>query len=154
MGRQGLAPGEWGAISTVRGPTASGATNMARAWCRGFDGPKRRGYGGGAPLAAAQRALTTALEDAATTGVGGLTARDTLDEAVRQWLADLDQLVRMGERSPGTVQTYRYQWQRHVSPALGNLRLGEVTTPIVDRFLVDLHERVGSATSRTSRAVI
>lgn len=154
MGRQGLAPGEWGAISTVRVATDSGATYKARAWFRGFDGRKRRVERWGSSQAAAQRALTTALEDAATTGVGGLTARDTLDEAVRQWLADLDQLVRMGERSPGTVQTYRYQWRRHVSPALGNLRLGEVTTPIVDRFLVDLHERVGSATSRTSRAVI
>ena len=138
----------------MRVATDSGATYKARAWFRGFDGRKRRVERWGSSQAAAQRALTTALEDAATAGVGGLTARDTLDEAVRQWLADLDQLVRMGERSPGTVQTYRYQWQRHVSPALGNLRLGEVTTPIVDRFLVDLHERVGSATSRTSRAVI
>ncbi len=73
---------------------------------------------------------------------------------MRQWLEDLEQLVRMGERSPGTVQTYRWQWKRNVSPSLGGLRLGEITTPVVDRFLVDLHERVGSATSRTARAVI
>lgn len=154
MGRQGLAPGEWGAISTVRVPAESGPMYKSRAWFRGFDGRRRRVERWGSSQGASQRALTTALEDAASTGIGGLTARDTLAEAVTQWLADLDQLVRMGERSPGTVQTYRYQWGKHVSPALGNLRLGEVTTPVVDRFLVDLHERVGSATSRTARAII
>ena len=138
----------------MRVVTDSGAAYKSRAWFRGFDGRRRRVERWGSSQGASQRALTTALQDAVSTGAGGLTARDTLDEAVRQWLADLDQLVRMGERSPGTVQTYRYQWGKHVSPALGNLRLGEVTTPIVDRFLVDLHERVGSATSRTSRAVI
>ena len=60
----------------------------------------------------------------------------------------------MGQRSPGTLQTYRRQWERHVSPGLGGLRLTQVTTPVVDRFLVDLHEKVGSATARTARAVI
>lgn len=154
MGRQGLAPGEWGSISTVRVITASGTAYKSRAWFRGFDGRRRRMERWGTSQAASQRALATALQDAATAGVGRLTARDTLDEAVRQWLDDLEQLVRMDQRSPGTVQTYRRQWKRSVSPALGNLRLGEVTTPVVDRFLVDLHERVGPATSRTARAVI
>lgn len=155
MARQRLAPGEWGAIQTVREETASGAAYRSRARFRGFDGRVRVVQRKGRSQAASQHALTAALQEAAEAGsAGGLSAQDTLEEAVRQWLADLEQLVRMGERSPGTVQTYRWQWKRNVSPSLGALRLGEITTPVVDRFLVDLHERVGSATSRTARAVI
>mgnify|MGYP001113617781 CR=1 FL=1 len=155
MPRPRLAPGEWGAIRTVRVESASGAAYRSRARFRGFDGRARVVERTGRSQAASQRALTAALQEAAeAAGAGRLSAQDTLEEAVRQWLEDLDQLVRMGERSPGTVQTYRQQWSRNVSPSLGGLRLGEITTPVVDRFLVDLHERVGSATSRTARAVI
>ncbi|WP_162253930.1 site-specific integrase [Phycicoccus sp. Soil748] len=98
--------------------------------------------------------MSEALEELAASASSTLNGRDTLDEAIRQWMVDLEQLERMGQRSPGTLQTYRRQWEGHVSPGLGGLRLTQVTTPVVDRFLVDLHERVGSATARTARAVI
>lgn len=46
----------------MRVATDSGATYKARAWFRGFDGRKRRVERWGSSQAAAQRALTTALE--------------------------------------------------------------------------------------------
>ncbi|MGL5819272.1 MAG: site-specific integrase [Phycicoccus sp.] len=74
--------------------------------------------------------------------------------AAELWFADLEQLERLGERSPGTIETYRRQWQNHVAPALGGVRLVQVTPPVVDRFLVGIHAEVGAATARTCRAVV
>ncbi|MDR6862836.1 site-specific integrase [Phycicoccus sp. 3266] len=134
---------------------ADGAVRFrSRVRYRGTDGRLRQVERWGSSSAAAQRAVSMALDELTATATSALTGRDTLDEAIRQWMADLEQLERMGQRSPGTLQTYRRQWEGHVSPGLGALRLTQVTTPVVDRFLVDLHERVGAATARTARAVI
>lgn len=46
----------------------------------------------------------------------------------------LDQLVEMG-RSDGTLRTYRSTLSRHILPALGKKKLGEVTQDDVDRLL-------------------
>ena len=62
--------------------------------------------------------------------------------------------MRLDERSPSTVATYRHAWQKHVSPAIGGLRLSQVSVPVVDRLLLRLHGEVGPATARTSRAII
>lgn len=48
-----------------------------------------------------------------------------------QWL---DQLVETG-RSDGTLRTYRSTLSRHILPALGEKKLGEVTQDDVDRLL-------------------
>ena len=66
----------------------------------------------------------------------------------------MERLARLGQRSPGTVETYSRQLNAHVLPALGALRLGEVTTPLVDRFVTDVHEHVGPATGRTCRSIV
>lgn len=154
MARRALEPGEWGSVSTVRVEADGAVRFRSRVRYRGTDGRLRQVERWGASSAAAQRAMSEALDELTATATSALTSRDTLDEAIRQWMADLEQLERMGQRSPGTLQTYRRQWEGHVSPGLGALRLTQVTTPVVDRFLVDLHERVGAATARTARAVI
>jgi integrase len=154
MARRALEPGEWGSVSTVRVETDGGVSFRSRVRYRGTDGRLRQVERWGPSSAAAQRAMSEALDQLTATASSALTGRDTLDEAIRQWMVDLEQLERMGQRSPGTLQTYRRQWEGHVSPGLGALRLTQVTTPVVDRFLVDLHERVGAATARTARAVI
>jgi integrase len=154
MVRKALEPGEWGSVSTARVEADGAVRFRSRVRYRGTDGRLRQVERWGSSSAAAQRAVAEALEELTASASSTLTGRDTLDEAIRQWMADLEQLERMGQRSPGTLQTYRRQWEGHVSPGLGGLRLTQVTTPVVDRFLVDLHERVGSATARTARAVI
>jgi integrase len=70
------------------------------------------------------------------------------------WLERLERLARLGERSPGTVETYSRQLSGHVLQALGALRLQEVATPLVDRFTTDVHEHVGPATGRTCRSIV
>jgi integrase len=154
MVRKALEPGEWGSVSTARVEADGAVRFRSRVRYRGTDGRLRQVERWGSSSAAAQRAVAEALEELTASASSTLTGRDTLDEAIRQWMADLEQLERMGQRSPGTLQTYRRQCEGHVSPGLGGLRLTQVTTPVVDRFLVDLHERVGSATARTARAVI
>src|SRR5690242_12097148 len=154
MARRALEPGEWGSVSTVRVEADGAVRFRSRVRYRGTDGRLRQVERWGPSSAAAQRAVSEAVGELTATATSALTGRDTLDEAIRQWMVDLEQLERMGQRSPGTLQTYRRQWEGHVSPGLGALRLTQVTTPVVDRFLVDLHERVGAATARTARAVI
>ncbi|MFC8504583.1 tyrosine-type recombinase/integrase [Pedococcus sp. NPDC057267] len=154
MVRRALEPGEWGSVSTVRVEADGAVRFRSRVRYRGTDGRLRQVERWGPSSAAAQRAMSEALDQLTATATSTLTGRDTLDEAIRQWMADLEQLERLGQRSPGTLQTYRRQWEGHVSPGLGALRLTQVTTPVVDRFLVDLQERVGAATARTARAVI
>jgi site-specific recombinase XerC len=70
------------------------------------------------------------------------------------WLERVERLARLGQRSPGTVETYSRQLNAHVLPALGALRLLKVTTPLVDRFVTDVHEHVGRGTGRTCRSVV
>src|SRR5206468_1394607 len=57
------------------------------------------------------------------------------------------------ERSPGTLDTYRYIYGSNVEPALGALRIREVTTPVLDRALLAVRVKSVSA-ARTSRIVI
>jgi integrase len=109
----------------------------------------------GATEKAAQRALEEALEERARRGPSaGLRGSDTFALAAELWLARVERLARLGQRSPGTVETYRRQLESHVLPALGRLRLREVTTPLVDRYVTDIHEQVGPATGRTCRSIV
>ncbi|MGH1565141.1 phage integrase central domain-containing protein [Mumia sp. DW29H23] len=70
------------------------------------------------------------------------------------WLQSLDTMVADGRQSPGTVETYRRQLRNHVLPAIGEVRLGELTTPLVDRFLGSLRARISPATAKSAKSVI
>jgi hypothetical protein len=63
-------------------------------------------------------------------GAGSLRGSDTFAAAAALWLERLERLARLVERSLGTVETYSRQLNGHVLPALGALRLQEVTTPL------------------------
>jgi integrase len=69
------------------------------------------------------------------------------------WLAEVEQAVDAGRRSPGTLNTYGSVYRRHVKPALGDLRVREVTTPVVDRGLAAI-KRLSTARARTAKVVI
>ena len=43
---------------------------------------------------------------------------------------------------------------RHVLPAFRGVRLGEITVPLIDRFLVALRRSVGPSTGKRSRSVL
>lgn len=154
MPRRALDPGTWGDVTTTKEVTDSGTVWRCRAKFRGFDGRSRVIQRKAATRKAARQALDDALAEAAAQGQNVLTSQDTFDAAVSAWLDDLADLVAMGERSPSTLDHYRHTWRKHVSPALGGLRLAQVTVPVVDRFVVGLHGSVGPATARTARAIV
>ena len=79
---------------------------------------------------------------------------DTFAEAAAIWLGRIERLARMGQRSPATVETYRASSRATSCRPSGALRLAEITTPLVDRFVIDLHEHVGAATARTCRSIV
>jgi integrase len=152
MPRRRLSPGEWGEVSVSRSP--GGSLYRARAWFRDFDGVRRMVERDARTEWAARAALETALAERARRGAGSLRGSDTFAAAAALWLERLKRLARLGQRSPGTVETYSRQLNGHVLPALGALRLQEVTTPLVDRFVTDVHEHVGPATGRTCRSIV
>lgn len=154
MGFERLEPGEWGDFHFIRVARAKGVRYRCRARFCGFDGRVRLVERQGRTKKAARESLESALADLASEEQGTLSRSDTFDDAVRAWLEDLEALARLDERSPSTVATYRHAWQKHVSPAMGGLRLSQVSVPVVDRLLLRLHGEVGPATARTSRAII
>ena len=85
---------------------------------------------------------------------GQLSPTSTFEGAAGVWLARIQRLAVMGQRSPGTVETYRRQLDSNVLPHIGGLRLRELTTPRLDRVVLDLRQDVGAATARTCRSII
>ncbi len=52
------------------------------------------------------------------------------------------------------VDTYRRQLKNHVLPALGQVRLGETSTPLVDKVIDAIKADVSAATAKSCRSVI
>jgi integrase len=84
----------------------------------------------------------------------GLDAMDRFSTASEIWFRKLQEKVRDGKRSPGTVDTYRRQLDNHVLPALGAVRIGELTTPLLDKVIGQIKAEVGPATAKTCRSVV
>ena len=69
------------------------------------------------------------------------------------WFAELEAMVDNGKRSPGILDTYRYIYGTHVKPAVGELRVRELTTPRADSVLADVNAKSASR-ARTAKAVL
>src|SRR3954451_317329 len=85
---------------------------------------------------------------------GELTAMTRFADAAALWLTKVDVMVVEGRRSPGTVETYRRQLKNHILPAMGEVRLGEATTPLVDNVISSVKKNVGASTAKSCRSVI
>ena len=72
-------------------------------------------------------------------------------DAADLWLRRVEGLVREGPARPER-QTYRRQLRNHVLPAMGPVRLGEATTPLVDKVIAAIKTDVGSATAKSAAA--
>ena len=158
MGRKPLPIGSWGLIRTY--PVAAEATEKplrvrAVANYRDFDGITRRVEASGRTATAASQNLRMALQNRSLAGQHGeLTAMSRFSDAAQLWLSKVDTMVQDGTRSPGTVETYRRQLRNHVLPALGEVRLGEATTPLVDKVIGKIKADVSAATAKSCRSVV
>ena len=146
-----LGLGEHGHISITR----EGAAYTAYGRFRYYAGHGRRVKRSGRSKAAASRNVLRAVREALEAdGDGDLGLTSTLEDASRPWLATFEDMVDRGARSPSTHDQYRYVVARVIVPGIGSLRLGEVTTPRLDRFVQSVLVERGYATAKLSRSVL
>lgn len=122
---------------------------------RDFDGVTRQVEAQAKTPAQAENRLRSKLrERSAVSRQGELTEMHRFSAASEVWMKKLRAFVDDDKRSPGTVDTYERQLRNHVLPAVGELRLGEVTTPLVDKFIGRVKADVGAPTAKTCRSVV
>ena len=149
MRRLGL--GEYGdVVYQARGDSVLAMVNY-----RDYSGRRRRIKRAGPSKAAARRAVMSALAYVLTVGdAAEFTASSSLGDAARAWLAAFESKVEQGTRSPSTLDHYRDSVERLIIPGVGGLRLGEVTTARLDRFLQEVLATKGYSTAKVCRTVL
>src|SRR6476469_3561494 len=147
MSRPALPLGTYGAIRIYEVPTGF----RARTLYRDFDGKTRHVEAIRKTKGAATRALTEALRDRARTNVKSIITADArVRDVAAIWFASL----RDEGRSPSTIQLYGDRLEKQVLPAVGNVRVRELTVGLIDRHLKAVKAKHGNATAKTSRTVI
>lgn len=146
MARPPLPLGTWGKVTrTLVAP----GRYRARAKYRDFDGHTRVVERFGKTGAAAERDLVEALRDRAAPARGDTITRDTTITTLSElWVAEI---AGDGKHTPQTVEVYASALKVHVVPALGRVRLSEVSVGLVDRFL---KARESAATAKRCRVVL
>jgi integrase len=146
-----LGLGEHGQITITR----EGSKYVAYVRYRDYAGRGRRLKRAGRSKAEASRNVLKAVREALSAdGDAGFTRKSTLDEAARGWLSMFAGLVERGARSPSTLDEYRHIVDRVIVPGIGSLRLGEVSTPRLDRFVQAVLADKGYATAKVCRSVL
>ncbi len=144
MARPPLPLGTWGKIT--RTEIAPGRWR-ARAKYRDYDGVTRRIERFGRTGAAAERTLLQSLEDRVTPTRGATITRDTtLEQLATAWLGGRGDEIR-----DQSATTYTSAINRHIIPALGQVRVGEVSTGLLDAFLGTV---TSASSAKTCRVVL
>jgi integrase len=125
----------------------------ASVYFRNAQGVRKRIEATGDSKASARRRLFATLGEAMAAGGPGYSPRSTFADVAADWLESLDELVAAGRRSPRTVALYRHALARHVLPGLGGLRLSELTSARMDRFIRDRRRAAGYSVAKLCRSV-
>jgi integrase len=146
-----LGLGEHGKVSTLK----EGGQHVAYVRYRDWSGRGRRMKRRGTSAADATRRVLVAVREAlAEASPGEFTKASRFEAGVRGWLVMFDRLVDRDRRSPTTRDLYRNVSDRLILPGLGELRLGEITTPLLDRFVQGVLADKGPATAKLCRSVL
>jgi integrase len=124
-GRPSLPLGKHGDIWTRR----DGKLFVAFCYFRDMDGATRRVKASAATAQAARNRLQDRISNRVVGGAGTVTADSTVTELGEAWFASL-------ETSQATKDVYRQKMDRHIFPAMGAVRLREVTVGQVEAFLM------------------
>lgn len=152
MARPPLPVGTYGQIRCYRV-----ATNRYRAMTkyRDYDGITRPVERAGRTATIARDRLRTALRDRGRADAAADITPDTKVAAVAElWFADIETAVAEGRRSPNTARLYRDRLNKQVIPALGELRVREITVARVDRLVNHTKQEHGIATAKAVRTVL
>ncbi|TDO30622.1 phage integrase family protein [Kribbella sp. VKM Ac-2527] len=158
MPRPPLPIGTWGEISTWVAKTDDNGKPIScksQARFRDHDGRVRPVSAFGKNKTAAERALLKKLQDRARTSQSGeLTAMHKITHLLDLWEKKFKERVADGKYSPTSLDTYRRAIKNHVRPAVGDIRIGEATTPRIDTVLSKIKNRAGAPTAKTCRAIL
>ncbi|OHV63677.1 site-specific integrase [Pseudofrankia sp. BMG5.36] len=147
-GRPETPPGTYGKIRVYR----AGSSFRAMTLYREFDGSTSPVERYGPTMAAAERNLKKALADRVTAAGGGdeITPESRVKALAEHWWTEFHQL----DRSPGTLQLYRDRLDNQIIPGLGQLRVRELTTGAVNRFIKTVGHNHGAAIAKVCRTVL
>ncbi|WP_328522632.1 helix-turn-helix domain-containing protein [Kribbella sp. NBC_00359] len=158
MSRPPLPIGTWGSISTKVIKTDKNGKpvkHQSQTKFRDHDGRVRQVSAVGTSKTGAENALKKKLQDRARTNQSGeLTAMHKINHLLDLWEKRFEGLVSDGTRSPTSLDTYRRALKNHIRPAIGELRIGEATTPRLDTVLSKIKNTAGAPTAKTCRAII
>jgi integrase len=133
----------------------SGKGFRAVTYYRDYDGITRQIGRVGKTAAKAQSRLKEACRDRGRTDAAADITRDTTVKALaEEWFSEVALAVEMGDRSPGTGRMYRDRLDNQVIPALGALRLREVTVSRVDLLLKRVRDKNGVSVAKATRTVL
>lgn len=154
-GRPPLDIGTHGKIRT----SDTGETGGPKAWrayCqyRDLDGKTRQVSASGPSIAAAERELKRKLKQRSTTSTDEITPETKLKQAAEAWHRTFTASVDAGRRSPTSAEQYRCFLDRYLLPAMGQVRLREVTTGRVDAALQAIKAKAGEPTAKSCRTVL
>ncbi|GAA3310883.1 tyrosine-type recombinase/integrase [Arthrobacter ramosus] len=145
--RPPLPLGTWGKINRKKFPNGRW---RATTRYRDTDGVTRTAEAWGTTGAAAERNLTTSFHDRQAPNTSEISRTTRLSELSALWFAEIESNGRAGRR---TIDGYKDTYNRVIAPALSGLRLNELTTGRLDRFLKNVaidHP----ATARHSKIVL
>jgi integrase len=146
VGRPPLSVGTYGRIHYIK--TAPGQI-QARTRFRDFDGHLRLVSKSGPTRASAERALKVELVTRQTPATGGaITSVTRVSMLAQAWLDTPH------DWSITTARLYRTIIENNVKPALGELRVREVTAGVITRALRAIAERNGPSAAKTSRSCL
>ena len=145
--RPPLPLGTWG---KVRRQKLTSGRWRATARYRDTDGMTRLVEAGGDTGAAAERALVTMLKDRQTPIQSEISRSMRLSELSALWFDEIESNGRAGRR---TIDGYKDTYNRVIAPALAGVRLNELTTGRLDRFLKNVAAD-HPATARHSKIVL
>jgi hypothetical protein len=158
MAKKPLPLGTWGDIWTL--PVRHDAKGRpdkfeARANYRDFDGRTRRVAAWGKTKAEASNNLRSVLKERMRLqGSEALKSTDRVAAAIEIFMANLQALVDEEVRSPGTLYTYRQHVEKNILPRIGEVRVGEASTPLVNKVIVQIRDEVGVASARTCKSIL
>ncbi len=147
MGRPPHPVGISGKVRSYR----SGAGWRSRTTVRDHDGVTREIQRAGRTKAEAERKLALAIRERTHSAADNAITPDAkLSVVAELWFSDIGEQ----NRSPSTLQAYRDRLDRQVLPALGNVRLRELSVGRVDAHLKAVKANNGAAVAKLTRSVL
>jgi len=103
----------------------------------------------------AELRLREAIRDWTAPTTGAAIGPETrFAEIARRWMSELERDAEQGHRSWGTVDTYRSRLTTVILPAVGELRVREVTTPVCDALCRQVRDQHSASSAKTVRAIL